>query len=201
MKTYQLSAIVLAAAVAGTAAFAQDNAAPVAPPSTATVTATPQNAAPVAINGFVYVDKLPTPTQLMSEAEAENLTITRMDQSAGRIVAVYQYPDGRTRAFAYTTSTPTSNDQIQTASPVITSTATYTVVPPPPVETTTVVYSEPVTRVVYYDSPRYVRYYDPAWDFWTPLAIGVGLGWGFGGHGGHGGHYSHGGFHGHGGHR
>jgi len=49
---------------------------------------------------------------------------------------------------------------------------------------------------VYYESPSYVRYYDPAWDFWAPLAIGVGLGWGFGGHGHYYGGY-HGGHHGH----
>lgn len=183
-------------ALAGPVAFAQDNPAPAAPSAgAANVSATPQNAAPVPINGFVYVEKLPTPTQLMTEAEAENLTITRMDQSANRIVVVYQYPDGRTRAFAYTTSAPAGDDQVQLVTPASTSTATYTMVsppPPPPRRETTVVYSEP-ERVIYYDSPRYVRYYQPAWDFWAPLAIGVGLGWGFGGHG-------HGGFHGHGGH-
>ena len=195
MKTFNLSAVLLAAAVTGTAAFAQDNPAPAQTPVATTESAAPQNAAPVAINGFVYVEKLPTPTQLMSEAEAEHLTITRMDQLANRIVVVYQYPDGRIRAFAYTTSVPSSSDQVQLVTPASTSTATYTVVSAPPAESTTVVYTAP-ERVYYRSSPRYVRYYEPAWDFWAPLAIGVGLGWGFGGHGHH-----YGGFHGHGGGR
>lgn len=195
MKTLNVSAVLVAAAVSSAAAFAQDNLAPAATPSTGTAAVVAAPAAPVAINGFVYVEKLPTPTQLMGEAEAEHLTITRMDQSASRIVVVYQYQDGRTRAFAYTTTAPTSSDQVQLVTPASTSAATYTVVSAPPANGTTVVYAEP-DRIYYTSSPRYVRYYDPAWDFWAPLAIGVGLGWGFGGHG----HY-HGGFHGHGGFR
>lgn len=187
MKTYRLSAALLSAALTGTAGLAQATATPAAPASAPAIVATAP-AAPVAITGYVYVDKLPTPTQLMSQADAEHLTITRMDQTANQIVAVYQYPDGRTRAFAYTTTEPGGT------APAPASNATYTVVPPPANTQPTVVYAEPAPTVVYYDSPRYVRYYDPAWDFWAPLAIGVGLGWGFGGHG----HY-HGGFHGHGG--
>ena len=193
MKILNLSAVLLAAAVSGTAVFAQTDAVASAAPA-AGVTPAPPAPAPVAVNGIVYVEKLPTPTQLTAEAEAEHLTITRMDQSASRVVAVYQYPDGRTRAFAYTTVPPTSNDQVVTAAPANTSTATYTMVAPPSAPSTTVVYAQPAPSVVYYDTPGYVRYYDPAWDFWAPLAIGVGLGCGFGGHG-----YYHGGFHGHGG--
>ena len=189
MKAVNLTAVLLAAAVSSTAAFAQNNPAPAAPAPGITGVS-PAPAAPIAINGYVYVEKLPTPTQLMTEAEAEHLTISRMDQSATRIVVVYQYPDGRSRAFAYTTTAPAATDQVVTANAAG---ATYTLVAPP-ARQTTVVYSEPATRVVYYESPRYERYYDPAWDFWAPLAIGVGLGWGFGGHG----HY-YGGFHGHGG--
>jgi hypothetical protein len=191
MKTFHLSALILAAALPGAAIFAQDKTAP----APVAVSPAPSPAA-VPINGFVYVEKLPTPTQLISEAEAEHLTILRMEQTASRIVVVYQYTNGTTRAFAYTTSTPTSNDQVQIVAPA--STASYMIsspsTPPP-----TVVYAQP--NVVYYDSyPRYVQYYDPAWDFWAPLAVGVGLGWGFGWHGGyHGGYYGgHGG--GHGGH-
>lgn len=177
MKTCQLSAALLVAALVGTAGFAQAAATPAAPAS-APATVKPAPAAPVAIDGYVYVDKLPTPTQLMSQAEAEHLTISRMDQTSDRIVAVYQYPDGRTRAFAYTTSEPVGT--VATAAPA--ATATYTVVPPPVATEPTVVYAEPAPTVVYYESPRYVRYYDPAWDFWSPFAVGVGLGWGFGDH-------------------
>ena len=62
--------------------------------------------------------------------------------------------------------------------PLATANATYTVVSAPP-PTTTVVYVDP--SPVYY-STRYYRSYDPAWDFWAPLTLGVGLGWASGGH-------------------
>ena len=70
MKAYNLTAVLLAAAVSSTAAFAQNNPASATPGSTSGVSAAPQNTAPVAVNGYVYVEKLPTPTQLLTEAEA-----------------------------------------------------------------------------------------------------------------------------------
>lgn len=185
MKTFNLSALLLVSALATSAASAQDNPA-VAP------AATPPAVAPVKIEGFVYVEKLPTPTQLMADAEAEHLTITRMDQTAGRIVVVYRYPDGHARTFAFTTVEPTG----PAPGPVAMSQATYQVVSAPPAQNT-VIYTEPAP-VYYYGSPDYYgRHYDPAWDFWAPLSIGVGIGWGFGGHEEH---EWHGGFEGHEGH-
>jgi hypothetical protein len=171
MKTSSLfPTILLAVAVLGTTALAQDNSTP-APAAQA-------SAAPTVINGFVYVAKLPTPTQLLKDAEAEGLTIARMDQSADRIVVVYQYPDGRTRTFAYTPAAALGSAPMIQAAPLTTANATYTVVSAPP-PTTTIVYVDP--SPVYY-STRYYRSYDPAWDFWAPLTLGVGLGWASGGH-------------------
>jgi hypothetical protein len=187
MKTTTLlPAVALAAIISGTAGWAQENAAP-APDNANTQVAQPGTPAPTPVNGFVYVAKLPTPTQLLKDAEAEGLTIARMEQGPDRLLVVYQYPNGSSRSFVYTTS-PVS---VANAAPLSNqlATATYTVVSPPP---GTVVYPQPQT--VYY-APSYVRYYDPAWDFWAPLAVGVGLGWGFGGHGWHGGWHGHGGWH------
>lgn len=173
-------AALLAIALAGSTALAQENPA-------STPAAMPPPAAPIAVNGVVYVDKLPTPTSLLKDAEAEGLTIARMEQSPDRMVVVYQYPNGSTRAFAYTTSVTGPSAPVM-AQTVPVSTATYTLVSPPP--STTIVYTQPET--VYYSSPRYVRYYDPVWDGWAPLAIGLGIGlsWHSGWHGG-----GHGGWH------
>jgi hypothetical protein len=160
---------------------------------------------PAIIDHVVYLAKLPTPEELVKGAELKATPILRMDQTADKIVVVYQYGGGRTVTFAYTLLSTSGASQPQPQQGPVTANSEYRVVspssaPPPP----TVVYTDP--DVVYY-SPT-VRYYDPAWDFWTPLAVGIGLGWGFGGHGyyyghggsyGHGGGYSHGG--GHGGHR
>jgi len=190
MKTTTLlPAALLAAIVSGSAAVAQENA--TVAPSPAPAVQAPQQAAPapIKVSGYVYVAKLPTPTQLLKDAEAEGLTIGRMEQGADRLLVVYQYPNGSTRAFVYTTSTAAVAATAPLTSQL--STATYSVVSAPP---GTVVYTTPAPDVYY--SPSYVRYYDPAWDFWAPLAIGVGLGWGFGGHGGwHGGWHGHGGWH------
>jgi hypothetical protein len=183
MKTTSLfPAILLAVVVSGTVALAQENTSAPAP------AAAP--ASPTVVNGLVYVDKLPTPTALLKDAESEGLTIARMEQSPDRMVVVYQYPNGSTRAFAYTTTVNGSPAPVATAT-VPVSTATYRVISEP-APTTTVVYAQPQT--VYYE-PRYVRYYDPVWDGWAPLALGLGIGlsWNNGYHGGY--HGGHGGWH------
>ena len=156
-------------------------------------------AEPVVIDHVVYLAKLPSPDELLRGAELKATPIIRMDQTSDRIVVVYQYAGGRTVTFAYSLLSSASASHVSVSQPA--SSANYTVVTPtpaPPV-TSTVVYvqSEPV-----YYAPR-VRYYDSAWDFWAPFAVGVGFGWvgghnyGHGGYGyGHGG-YGHGGGHGH----
>jgi hypothetical protein len=194
MKTITLlPAALLAVIVSGIPALAEDNVKPApAPVAAASV------AEPAVIDHVVYLARLPTPAELMKGAEAQATPILRMDQTANQIVVVYQYAGGRTVTFAYTLLSSAGSAPAPSAQ---TSTATYSTqtVAVAPAPATTVVYAEPPT--VYY-SPGYVRYYDPAWDFWAPLAIGVGLGWGFGGWhgggwhgGGHGGGWHGGGFH------
>jgi hypothetical protein len=178
----------LAVTLTGSIVRAQDNGAAATPP------------APITINGVVHVQTLPTPPSLMKDAEAEGLTILRMDQSPDRIVVAYQYPNGVTRTFAYTTRVESSAPvaapvAAPAASPVTSaiplSTATYSVVSQ--AAPTTIVYSQPAP--VYY-TPTYVRYYDPYYYPWAPLALGVGIGmsWNHGYYGGHGHYY---GGHGH----
>ncbi len=173
-STVLLPAALLVAALTGLPALAQEMTpapAPVAPPPAAP-------AARPMVDGLVYVAQLPTPAQLMKEAAAEGITISRLEQTAGRILVTYQYANGTTRIYAYL---PLAADgTVPAGTPALVASTTT-----PPA----VVYAEP--ERVYYYPPRYARYYDPAWDFWAPLAIGVGLGWGFGDHG-----HFHGGYHG-----
>jgi hypothetical protein len=158
-------------------------------------------AEPVTFDQVVYLARLPAPAELLKGAARQGYTIARMDQTSDRIVVVYQYSGGRTVTFAYTLLSAAANypapvaraEAASTAVPV--SKAVYTTSAP----VTQVVYTEP--RTVYYTS-RYDRYYDPAWDFWGPLTLGVGIGL-IGGHGhgwpgSHGWHGSHGGHSDHG---
>ena len=150
-----------------------------------------------AIDHVVYLAQLPTPAALLNGAQAQGITISRMDQTGDRLVVVYEHTGGRTVTFAYTLLSSVASG----------STPTVASAPTKPVSTAVYTQEVPATRVVYdepervYYSSRYVRYYDPAWDFWAPLTLGVGIGligghghgWYGGGHGWHGG--------GHGGHR
>ena len=180
--TVLIPVALLAASLAGPIVRGQDNGAATTQP------------APITVNGVVHVQTLPTPPSLMKDAEAEGLTILRMEQSPDRIIVVYQYPSGATRAFAYTTRVETTVAPVASAvtSAMPLSTATYSVVSQ--AAPTTVVYTQPST--VYY-TPNYVRYYDPYYYPWAPLALGVGIGmtWNYGyyGHGGHVGHVGYGG--------
>ena len=180
MKTMNyFAAALLAAGISGPLALAQDNVAP-AP-------AAPSVAEPAVIDHVVYLARLPSPAELMKSAETQGTPIARIDQTSDRILVVYQYAGGRTVTFAYTLLSAAGSVPAPAGQPA--STATYTTAPAP---TATVVYAQP--DPVYY-SPRYVRYYDPAWDFWAPFAVGVGFGW-LGVHGsGHGGGHWHGGRH------
>jgi hypothetical protein len=202
MKTKTLfPALLVIVGLAGTSALAEDIVKPTVAPAVSAGSDRNAVEEPAIIDHVVYLARLPTPDELVRGAELKATPIVRMDQTTDRIVVVYQYAGGRTVTFAYTLLSTAGSSRAPVA---VSSNANYTVVapPPPPPVTTTVVYAEPGT--VYY-APS-VRYYDPAWDFWTPLAVGIGLGWGFGGHYGYGHGYSHGygggGWHGgHGGHR
>jgi len=177
-----LPALLLAAAFSGPLNAAEETASP-APAPALDVTE------PAVIDHVVFLARLPTPAELMKGAETQGTPIARMDQTADRILVVYQYAGGRTVTFAYTLLSSAGS----AVAPVSqqSSAANYSLAPAP---ATTVVYTQP-DRVYY--SPRYVRYYDPAWDFWAPFAVGVGFGWLGGHHGGYyGGHYG-GGYGGH----
>jgi len=118
MKTSTLfPTVLLALAVSGSMALAQDTSAPA--PAAMTI-AQPTSPAPAVINGYVYVAKLPTPTQLLKDAEAEGLTIARMEQSADRMIVVYQYPNGSTRTFAYTPAAAQGSTSTVQAPPLAT---------------------------------------------------------------------------------
>lgn len=151
----------------------------------------PLETEPTAFDHVVYLARLPAPAELLKGAKSQGISITRMDQTSDRVVVVYQHSGGRTVTFAYTLLSAAANYP----APAVKTTAGEEpkVVYAEPSRVTEVIYTEP--RTVYY-RPRYVRYYDPAWDFWGPLALGIGIGW----NGGHGhGHGWHGGVH-HGGH-
>lgn len=150
---------------------------------------------PAVIDHVVYLAKLPAPGELIKAAEQKGTPILRIDQTADRILVVYQYEGGRTVTFAYMLLSAAAAPQAARVLPP--SSARYTVTeplpaPPAPV-TTTIIYEEPPPPVYY---PPRVRYYDPAWDFWGPFSVGVGLGWGFGGHSHHHHGWPHGGHHG-----
>ena len=187
-------ALILAVGLAtGPSAWADDIVKPTAAPVLSGDSSRSSVDEPAVIDHVVYLAKLPSPDELMKGAELKATPILRMDQTADRIVVVYQYAGSRTVTFAYTLLSASGSAGAPAVSAA--SEATYRVVSPTPAPAgTTVVYAQPDT--VYY-APR-VQYYDPAWDFWTPLAVGIGLGWGFGGHG-YGGWHGHSGWHGHGG--
>ncbi len=155
--------------------------------SAAVAPATAMPAEPVTFDHLVYLARLPSPAELQQGAKVQGATIARIDQTSDRIVVVYEYSNGRTVTFAYTLLSAAANyptPVARTDAPAPASPVVYT----PSVPAPQVVYTQPET--VYY-TPSYVRYYDPAWDFWTPLALGVGIGL-IGGHG----HGWYGGWHG-----
>ena len=172
----------VSAALAGTALVAQNNAPaptvtntpPPPPPQAATPTTTP-----VQVDGLIHVQEMPTSAQLTRDAEAEGMTITRMEQLSDRTIVTYRYASGNTRTFAYTQTLPTDPDK-EIAAP------TQTVIGSSQ-PSYTVVYTEPAP-VYYY--PRYVRSYDPYYyGPRTSLSIGLGFGRSFG-------TYGHSGFYG-----
>ena len=149
---------------------------------------------PAAINHIVYLAKLPTPAELQKGAALQGAVVLRIDQTNDRMVVVYEYSGGRAVTFAFTLLSAAANYPAATVAPATSASGNAaTVVYAQPASATQVVYAQPST--VYY-TPRYVSYYDPAWDFWTPLALGVGIGLiGGHGHGWYGGHGWHGGWH------
>jgi hypothetical protein len=162
--------LVVFAAVAGTALVAQDNAP--APTVTSAPPPPPPTSAPVQtpVDGLIYVQKLPSAAQLTADAEAEGMTVTRMEQLADRTIVTYRYASGNSRTFAYTTTLPEDPDTVIGTAPAAPHVSTA------PAPSYTVVYSEPAP--VYY----YPRYYDPYWPR-SSVSIGLGFGRSFGNYG------------------
>jgi hypothetical protein len=193
MKTTSLLQVsALALAFTASLAFAQDIVTPTPAPAVV------DNASAVpAPDHVVYLAKLPAAADLMKSASAQGTSVTRIDQTSDSVMVSYQYANGRKSTFAYRLLS-SANDGSEPIGLVSSASTAPRVVYASPAPAATVVYSDPGT--VYY-TDRYYRSYDPAWDFWTPLALGVGLGWashgwGWHGHGGYGGwHGGHGGWH------
>jgi len=162
--------------------------------------AAPPSAAVPAVDHYVYLSFLPSPSELSQDAKANGLTIVRIDELADRVIVSYQYPDGHnaTLGYALLDSKPAQASRPAPVAveerPVAQSTARYVVSDRNP----EVIYVAPPTTRVYY-------YNDPWYNAWAPLTVGFGLGWATSYYGGHyhypyyGGH-SHGGYHGGGGH-
>jgi hypothetical protein len=182
-NTALLSVALLASAVAAPFAVAADQPAAAAAPAATTAALPP-------VNHLVYLAKLPTPAALMKEAAEQGKSVERIDRTGDSIVVVYKYADGHTDSYGYTTLSAASTEE----DPAVAPTAPVATTPAP---ATTVVTTQPATTViyqagppVYYDYGYSYRYYrDPFYDFWGPLALGVGIGWISGGHGGYYHHY------------
>ncbi len=171
---------------------------------------------PPAINHIVYLAQLPSPGELMKGAATQGVTIARIDQTSDRLVVVYEYSGARTVTFAYTLLSAAANYPTKTVASAALPSTSGSAVATTWTTPDQVVYAQPASapapQVVYYTEPapvyyttRYESYYEP-WDFWAPLALGVGIGligshdhgWHGGGHGWHGGGCGYGG---HGWHR
>lgn len=159
----------------------------------ARATASSATAVP-AVDHYVYLNFLPTPSELTQDAKANGLTILRIDELSDRVIVSYQYADGRNATLGYAllgSKPPQASRPAPVATevrPVAQSTARYVVSDRDP----EVVYVAPPTTRVYY-------YSDPWYNYWAPLTVGFGIGWATSYYGGHyhysGGHY-HGGYHG-----
>ncbi len=159
MKTKILSSFVLATTFLSIGANAQT-------PVATTSTPTPTTPAPVVVapaasapNQVIYSPRLPTVAELTSMANAQGLTLLRVEQASAQETAVYQFANGQTNVVSY---------QLLPASGLVGTTAT-----PPP----TIVETSP--RVVYYE-PAYDYYpgYYPAY-WYPPVSLRLGFGYGY----------------------
>jgi hypothetical protein len=164
------------------------------------------------VDHYVYLSQLPHPEDLMHDAAANGLTITRLDQTADHVVVTYQYADGHIATLGYAllgaAGTRSNPIVLNSPAPAAHSSAQVSQVDG---GSTVVVHQDP--QVVYVDH-SYPAYYGypyygyPYYGYWAPLTVGIGIGWStayYGGghyHGGYYGGHSHGGggYHGGGGH-
>jgi hypothetical protein len=133
MKTTSLLSIALGLALTGSA-WAQS---PSDVPS-----------APAAVQStVVYVPQIPSPTQLISAASAQHMTVQKITQSGGQITAIYGMTNGQTYTVTYL---PLPENEA--AAPA------------------TVVYTTPAPAYYPY------AYAPWGWGWYPPIAIGFGFG-------------------------
>ncbi|HTQ32394.1 MAG TPA: hypothetical protein VMI53_14375 [Opitutaceae bacterium] len=139
--------------------------------TTAARAQTPANPAP---NETIYVQQLPTPSELTGGAGG-GVTVARIDQTGDQVTVVYKYANGQTNTVVYKPIAAAASAAV----PVTT--------PPPavPATTQTVVYAGPAPVYYYYPAGYcYPGYY--SWGWYPPVTVRVGFGF----------HYFHGGFRG-----
>ena len=167
MKTKLIPVLIFAAGLLGTALAAESE-----------TTASPATPAP-APDRTVFAPRLPSPAELTAIAAAQGQSIERIEQTASQVTITTKTPDGRTTTVLYQLLSTAGNAPARVATA------------PRATVTSVVVQEEP--EVVYAPRYRYYSSYDPVWDYWPPLALGIGLGWSF--HGGYG--HGHSGWHRH----
>jgi hypothetical protein len=111
---------------------------------------------------IVYVQRIPTATELISAANAQHMTVYRIEQSGSQITAVYRFANGRLNIITYMPLP--ENEAAAAGAPAA-----------PAPASTTVVYSTPAPA--YYPYYPYYGYYPYGW--YPPVAIRLGFGFGF----------------------
>ena len=123
-------------------------------------------------NQTVYGQRLPSVAELTNIANAQGITVERIELTASQITVVYKYTSGQTNTVAYLLLPGAAGAPAQVAT-----TAAPTTQPP------AVVYYQPAPRVVYYDGYA-PGYYDYPGYWYPPVSIGLGFGFHGGGYGG-----------------
>jgi hypothetical protein len=160
MKMHTLIAgSILATALFGTAAFAQNTVSVSAPTSSPTP------------NEVVYVPTLPSVADLTKAATAQGITVEQINQTSSQITAVYKYANGQVSTVAYQPLSAAEASAIPM--PTTPAPAVGTVAP-----ATTVVY-QTAGPGYYYDYPYPYGYYGYGW--YPPVSIGLGFGFHGGG--------------------
>jgi hypothetical protein len=194
MKTTQLlPAALIASALLSTAAWAQNSVSASVPvPSMAAAQPTE----------YVYVPQLPTPNDLVNGAKTQGVTVSKISQMPGQVIAVYTYPNGQVSTVAFQIL-PAGEGGAAGSAPAGVPQPTS---PAPAVVGQAVAYAPPSTTTVIYDAAPVYGYYPAGgyypygygYGWYPPVSIGLGFGWGGGYRGGYRGGWG-GGFHGGGG--
>jgi len=114
-----------------------------------------QSGAPAPAPTQVYVAQLPTPTELINAAGAQQMSVDKIEQRSDQVTAVYHSANGQTSTVIYMPLP--ANEAAAAAAPAASAT-----------HSTTVIYGTPA----YAPAP----YYYP-WGWYPPVSIGFGFGW------------------------